>query len=117
MICVTIWVETKAKYQKKMELVQQELDIQRKNGIKEFELRWNSHNNNLIEEHNKALSDLREQSVNHMQQHLDKNDSNRVKVHTFNILLRLTPKKFQIFLGLQLVIHFIIEEPVNYFFM
>ncbi|XP_049455582.1 dynein regulatory complex subunit 4-like [Epinephelus fuscoguttatus] len=72
--------ETKAKYQKKMELVQQELDIQRKNGIKEFELRWNSHNNNLIEEHNKALSDLREQSVNHMQQHLDKNDSNRKQI-------------------------------------
>lgn len=60
----------KAKYEKKMELLPQELDNMRKHQTSEREDHWNSHISALIEDHNKALSEANA-LVHHMQQDVD----------------------------------------------
>ncbi|XP_076593709.1 dynein regulatory complex subunit 4-like [Chaetodon auriga] len=66
--------EIKAKYEKKMELLPQELDNIRKNETREAEDQWNSHIAALIEDHNKAFSDANALN-NCIQQDLDEIDS------------------------------------------
>ncbi|XP_070822846.1 dynein regulatory complex subunit 4 [Chaetodon trifascialis] len=66
--------EIKAKYEKKMELLPQELDNIRKNETGEAEDQWNSHIAALIEDHNKAFSDANALN-NCIQQDLDEIDS------------------------------------------
>lgn len=55
--CVAICIEIKAKYEKKVELLPQELDNMRKIKMRETEDQWNRHIATLIEDHNKALSE------------------------------------------------------------
>ncbi|XP_040896212.1 dynein regulatory complex subunit 4-like [Toxotes jaculatrix] len=64
--------EIATRYEKKMKVLPQELDNMRKNGIIEREDHWNSHINGLIEDHNKAFSDVNA-LVNHMHQDEDLN--------------------------------------------
>nr|XP_046241703.1 dynein regulatory complex subunit 4-like [Scatophagus argus] len=66
--------EIKSKYEKRMELLPQELDNIRKNEISEREDHWNSHISALIEDHNKVFSEANA-LVNCMQQDLQLNDS------------------------------------------
>lgn len=68
--CVILCVEIKAKYEKKTELLPQELDNMRKNQTSEREDHWNSHIAALIEDHNKAFSEANS-LVNHMQHDVD----------------------------------------------
>lgn len=104
------WVETKAKYEEKMILLPQELDNMRKNEISEREDNWNSHITGLIEDHNKTFRDAKEQ-VSVMQQDLEVSKSLKVKVHTFNILVKISTVKFQLFyLGLHVMIISITHE-------
>lgn len=70
--CVPLCVEIKAKYEKKMELLPQELDNMRKNQTSEREDHWNSHIAALIEDHNKAFSEANT-LVNHMRRDVDAN--------------------------------------------
>ncbi|XP_042345466.1 dynein regulatory complex subunit 4-like [Plectropomus leopardus] len=67
--------ENEAMCQKRMELLQQELDNQRKIVISDRELCQNSHDNKCIEDFNKTISDFKEHSQHGVQQHLDKNKS------------------------------------------
>ncbi|XP_037611286.1 dynein regulatory complex subunit 4-like [Sebastes umbrosus] len=77
-------VEIQAKYEKKMELLPQELDNLRKNAISEREDHWNSYINNLIEDHNKAFSNANA-LVERMQQDLDMNTSLKTQFEEMNM--------------------------------
>ncbi|KAK2920246.1 dynein regulatory complex subunit 4 [Channa argus] len=56
-ICEKQLTETKAKYEKKMTLLPQELENMRKNESREREDHWNSHITTVIENRNKAFSE------------------------------------------------------------
>ncbi|XP_044058676.1 dynein regulatory complex subunit 4 [Siniperca chuatsi] len=71
--------EIQAKYEKKMELLPQELDNMRKNETSEREDHWSSHISALIEDHNKAFSEANV-LVNRMQQDLDMNESLKTQI-------------------------------------
>ncbi|XP_018618922.1 dynein regulatory complex subunit 4 isoform X2 [Scleropages formosus] len=51
--------DIEAKYEKKMQMLRQELDLRRKTEIHETEERKNSHINTLIKNHEKAFSDIK----------------------------------------------------------
>uniref|UniRef100_A0A8C3B2D0 Dynein regulatory complex subunit 4 n=1 Tax=Cyclopterus lumpus TaxID=8103 RepID=A0A8C3B2D0_CYCLU len=69
-----ISVEVQAKYEKKMELLVQELDNIMKNVTCEIEDQWNSHINTLIEDHKKAFMEVDALFIG-MKQDLDMNES------------------------------------------
>ncbi|TDH17068.1 hypothetical protein EPR50_G00005090 [Perca flavescens] len=83
----SIWMkqlaEIQTKYEKKMELLPQELDNMRKNATIEREDHWSSHINTLIEDHDKAFSDAHA-LVNRMQQDLDMSDSLKAQIEEMN---------------------------------
>lgn len=60
LFCAPVCVEVRAKNDKKMQLLQQELDNIRKNEISEAEHHWNCHITSLTENHSKTLSDANE---------------------------------------------------------
>uniref|UniRef100_A0A3Q4BLT0 Dynein regulatory complex subunit 4 n=1 Tax=Mola mola TaxID=94237 RepID=A0A3Q4BLT0_MOLML len=76
---VNVSVDVNAKYEKKMELLPQELDNMSKYQISESENHWNSHVVALIEDHNKALSEMNA-LVNHMQHDVDINCSLQTQI-------------------------------------
>ena len=74
-------VEIKAKYEKKMKLLAQELDNLRGTAISETEGQWSGHINRLKEDHDTFFSEQGKVRVKSTQQDLDMNQSLMVRAH------------------------------------
>ncbi|XP_039995733.1 dynein regulatory complex subunit 4-like [Xiphias gladius] len=72
--------EIKAKYEKKMKLLPQELENMRKNETSEREDHWNSHITGLLEDQNKAFSDANA-LLKLMQQDLDVSNLLKIQIN------------------------------------
>ncbi|XP_070688286.1 dynein regulatory complex subunit 4-like [Pempheris klunzingeri] len=71
--------EIKAKYDKKLELLPQELDNMRKNVLSESENNWSSHINTLIEDNSKAFGDANA-LMQDMKRDLEKNSCLKTQI-------------------------------------